>query len=364
MVWTSLALLQSQFSATLVDIADETKRQIIVDQEKGQYLGHVSTVLLEDGKTILCVYPKGHGKGAICFKRSVDGGLTWSARLPVPENWASSLETPTIHRVYEPATGKRKLLLWSGLYPARIAESYDDGSTWTPLTPVGNWGGIVVMGFVHQNPDGRLFAMFHDDGRFFHPRGKVSKTFNLYQTWSKDGGKTWAEPHTVWAGSDINLCEPGIVTSPNGDRLAVLLRENRRVKNSHIIFSSDAGETWSQPKEVPAELTGDRHTAKYGPDGRIVVAFRDMVKVSPTKGDFVAWVGTWQDLIEGRPGQYRIRLLDNKESWDSSYPGVECLPDGTFVCTTYGHWEKGQEAFIKSVRFKLSEIDAKVKRNR
>ena len=50
-------------SIPIVDLNDETSRQVIVDREEGQYLGHPTTVLLEDGKTILIVYPKGHGKG-------------------------------------------------------------------------------------------------------------------------------------------------------------------------------------------------------------------------------------------------------------------------------------------------------------
>ena len=62
---------------------------MIVDKEEGVYLGHPSTVLLEDGKTILIVYPKGHGKGEIVYKRSWDGGKTWSHRLPVQDNWSS-----------------------------------------------------------------------------------------------------------------------------------------------------------------------------------------------------------------------------------------------------------------------------------
>ena len=70
----------------VIDLTQGKHRQVIVDQEKGQYLGHVSTVLLEDGKTILAVYPKGHGKGPIILKKSFDGGLTWGNRLAVPEN--------------------------------------------------------------------------------------------------------------------------------------------------------------------------------------------------------------------------------------------------------------------------------------
>ena len=90
------------FSIPLIDLADQEHRQIVVDREPGQYLGHPTTVLLEDGRTIIAVYPKGHGRGAIVLKRSIDGGLHWSDRLPTPENWATSKETPTIHRVVDP----------------------------------------------------------------------------------------------------------------------------------------------------------------------------------------------------------------------------------------------------------------------
>jgi lysophospholipase L1-like esterase len=37
---------------------------------------------------------------------------------------------------------------------------------------------------------------------------------------------------------------------------------------------------------------------------------------------------------------------------------VEVLPDGTFVTTTYGHWEQGEPPYILSVRLKLTELDA------
>ncbi len=108
------------YSIPLIDLAADTSRQVIVDREDGQYLGHPTTVLLADDRTMICVYPKGHGKGGIVMKRSSDGGRTWSARLPVPQNWATSKEVPTIHRVVDPA-GQERLILFSGLYPIRMA---------------------------------------------------------------------------------------------------------------------------------------------------------------------------------------------------------------------------------------------------
>ena len=347
------------YTLPLLDLANQSERQVIVDQENGLYLGHPSTVLLEDGKTILCVYPKGHGKGGIVYKKSEDGGLTWSKRLPTQENWSTSKEVPTIHRVVN-AKGVKRLILWSGLYPARIAVSENDGESWSPLKPAGDWGGIVVMGSVEKlRTPGHYLAMFHDDGRFFKAVGKRAQqvVFNLLQTFSADGGLTWSYPQTILKRSDVHLCEPGIIRSPDGQELAALLRENSRTKNSHVIFSQDEGVNWTPPIELPGSLTGDRHTAKYGPDGRLFVSFRDTTLDSTTKGDWVAWVGTYEDIKLGKEGQYRVRLMDNKHRWDCAYPPVEVLPDGTFVTTTYGHWTQGEKPYIVSVRLKLDELD-------
>ena len=61
--------------------------------------------------------------------------------------------------------------------------------------------------------------------------------------------------------------------------------------------------------------------------------------------------------MKGRKGQYRIRIKDNLVDGDCAYTGVENLSDGTLVATTYGHWDKDQEPYILTSRFKLSEID-------
>ena len=84
----------------------------------------------------------------------------------------------------------------------------------------------------------------------------------------------------------------------------------------------------------------------------------------PFEGDWVGWVGTWDDIVNGKDGQYSVRLKDNKKGYDTTYPGVELLPDGTFVVTTYGHWSKQEPAYILSTRFKLEELDAMAKRSK
>ena len=349
--------LPRAYTIPTIDLAQDTWRQVVVDREAGQYLGHPTTVLLEDGVTLRCVYPKGHGRGPIVMKSSLDGGLSWSERQPVPASWSTSKETPTIHRVVD-AEGRRRLILFSGLYPIRMSVSEDDGVTWSALEKIGDYGGIVAMGSVARARNGDYLAWFHDDGRFFANAGERTG-FDLYQVRSTDGGLTWGTPRSIARHATAHLCEPGFVRSPDGRRMALLLRENSRKLNSFVVFSDDEGLTWTTPRQLPAALTGDRHTARYAPDGRLFVTFRDMTLESPTRGDWVGWVGSWEDIEAGREGQYRVRLMDNHVRTDCAYPGLELLPDGTFVTTTYGHWTEGESPYVVSVRFQLKELDTR-----
>ncbi len=346
-----------KYTIPLIDLADHTEMQVLVDREDGQYLGHVTTVLLDDGKTILCVYPKGHGSGAIVYKKSFDGGLTWSERLPTPKNWETSMEVPTLFRTLD-AAGRKYVLMFSGAQtkfmkdgpvPIRMAVSEDEGENWSELKPVVDSSGVVAMAdLIPLNTgNGHYMAVYH--------LGPVLKVL------STDGGLTWSNPETVVENpKDIRMCEPGLIRSPDGKQIAMLLRENTRNHNSQIIFSDDEGQTWTEPRPLPASLCGDRHTLRYTKDGRIFASFRDNPPnrmPSPTKGDWVGWVGTYDDLVNGDEGQYRVRLMDNKKGVDTTYPGVVVLPDDTIVSTTYGHWEEGKSPYIMTVRFKLADLD-------
>ena len=407
------------YTIPLVDQTDETFRQTVVDYEKGQYLGHPTTALLDDGKTIIVVYPKGHGCGPIVLKKSFDGGLTWSERLPTPDSWATSLETPTIYKTVGP-DGQKHLILFSGLYPLRMAHSEDDGNTWSELEPIGPYGGITATSDLVDLGGGHCLAFFHDNGRFIgegnaftlkidrtgsgadlktrnrlwkrQPDGSLEQfptsyfceaarelpedawtecytigqgengtDFYVYQIESFDGGLTWGYPRPIVRHAVANLCEAGVVRSPDGKQLALIMRENARKLNSHVSFSNDEGKTWTLPVELPGALTGDRHCIRYLKDGRLFISFRDTCLETTTSGDWCGWIGTYEDIVEGREGQCRIRLMDNKDAWDCAYPGVEVLPDGTVVTTTYGHWIENEPAYVMSVRFKPEEIDEKLK---
>ena len=347
--------LPTRYGVPEIDLTADTDRRSVVDQDTAQYLGHPSTVLLEDGRTMLLAYPEGHGRGAVVYRRSHDAGRTWSDRLPVPDNWSTSQEVPTLYRVVDP-NGVRRVIMFSGLYPIRMAVSEDDGGYWSALEPIGDFGGIVAMSSVERLKDGSYMAFFHDDGRFFAEGGEAGQ-FRVYTTASDDGGLTWSAPREILTHPDLDLCEPGVVRSPDGDELAMLLRENSRASGrSFVSFSQDEGQTWSEPQLLPEALTGDRHTLRYLTDGSLLVVFRDMGTDETTRGDWLSWIGSYEDLHAQEPAGTRLRLMDNTNPWDSTYPGVEVLPNGDVVTTTYGHWGEGLPPYIVSIRLTAEEL--------
>ncbi|MFQ5810826.1 MAG: exo-alpha-sialidase, partial [Armatimonadota bacterium] len=341
-----------------VDIADETERHVIVAQGTEEtYNGHPTTLLMPDGRTMFCVWTYGHGGPCGPLKSSPDGGLTWSPLLPVHESWSRVRNCPAIYRLMDGAGTARLIVYAKDGDTICRSVSEDAGQTWSPMESIGiesvmPWTTVVPIG--GNRHLAQTNARRSDDP---DPRSN-----NIIQSISSDGGLTWSPPTVVLDMPGFQPAEPAIVRSPHGRQLLCLMRENSRKLNSLTMVSDDEGETWSAPQELPAALTGDRHVARYAPDGRLVVAFRDMdvSGLSPSRNHFVAWVGTYDDITSGREGQYRVKLLHSHSGSDCGYPGLELLPDGTFVATTYIKYRPGPEKHsVVSVRFALAELDAK-----
>jgi sialidase-1 len=126
-----------------------------------------------------------------------------------------------------------------------------------------------------------------------------------------------------------------------------------------MMFSKDEGSSWSDPIDTPWGLSGDRHMGLYTRDGRLVIAFRDMAPNSPTRGHFIAWVGTYSDIQNSKPGEYRVKLLHSYAGSDCGYPGMEILPDGSIVATTYIKYRDDScKHSVVSTRFNIRETDA------
>ena len=360
----------------IVDISGDTFRQTVVAEGTPEvYRGHPTTLLAADGKTMFCVWTINHGGPCGLMARSDDGGRSWT-RLDdqLPPEYKQHRNCPTLQTVPRPdGSGVNYCVFSANCLKGTggglgILMSRDLGRSWQVMPPATHLSaGMPPTGLIPLK-DGTC-ALFGQIRK--NPKVKTDKPTDDQAVWmsvSKDGGATWGPSRIVAQKDGKNLCEPFALRSPDGGEIALLMRENRHTAFSMMCFSRDEGKTWTEPVDTCWGLTGDRHEGVQLPDGRWVIAFRDRALKSPTFGQYVAWVGTYDDIRNGRPGQCRIHLLKHYPSkeygwskFDTGYSGVELLPDGTIVCTTYSkHWNDERKSSVVSTRFKISEIDAKL----
>lgn len=128
-----------------------------------------------------------------------------------------------------------------------------------------------------------------------------------------------------------------------------------------VMFSQDQGASWTEPKDTSWELTGDRHIGVFVGPNRLFIAFRDQALDSETKGHFLGWVGTYDDIKNSQPGDYRVKLLHSyAKPWtgDCGYPGVALLQDGTIIALTYVKYKDDENKHsIVATRFTIEELD-------
>ena len=235
----------------------------------------------------------------------------------------------------------------------------------------------------------KWMGLFHD-ADFYN--------YKTILTFDENGNMQWSAPEKYFSEyrdieRDSQMCEVEVVRSDGGqgDELALLTRSNSRTMNSLVSFSTDEGATWSEPKELPAALNGDRLKAEYLQDGRLFITFRSIErgpkaaaaaqsKTEKKRGwmseGWVAWVGTYDDLKNGTEGQYRIKLAHTylagqtepgyAANQDTGYCGNVVMPDGTIVTSSYGCFDPNKltadgsayRTSIVSKRIKISDLEA------
>ena len=365
-------------------------------EKSGSYIAHPDSVWVDDGTDqgkIIVMYPLGHGKGELAMRVSSDMGLTWSDRVSgLPESFKDSQETPTLYNLHF-TDGSEKLVMISGC-PYWVATKYkadgfnfsfsdDGGETWSEFEKFHSPAdAIVAMSSLTQLKENGEFVdkwmgLFHDH------------SFDVYKTvlsFDENGDAEWSEPELLMPSyTDITrkygMCEVEIIREPESDTLILLARTEKRISRSLISFSYDEGATWTEPKELPYELSGDRHKAEYDPvSGKVLISFRQMIPVKRSavsiynriSGGWYAWVGTFEDLMSyadddasnDEKGEYLIELgrtdyfaKPYNAVIDNGYSGVVCV-DGTFNVVGYGSFDKvGTTSYIISRTFTLADIE-------
>ncbi len=399
------------------------------------YVAHPDSVLLDNGD-IITAFSLGHGKGGTAMRISHDRGLSWEV-MDLPDSFANNQETPTIYKLNF-TDGTQKLVLISGRpswpgegnlgegWDASVSTSLDpdggcDGLVWSEMenfygpnavreeykreAGAEKYDAVVAMSALVQLKENGEFVdkwmgLYHDD-----------RTFTVYKTiltFSEGGQMEWSEPvrllgqngewrnyeqgQVISIGTQMIMikegncfCETEIIRSPDGNELAALFRVNSKNNYSFVSFSTDEGETWSEPQTMSQELTGERHKAEYDPvTGKLVITMRSIHHPQVPDGKqpdndwvsrgWVAWIGDYEDLKRGADGKgdMLVKLANTYNSGvseitefcnaDTGYAGLVVYPDGTFVTTGYGYFspaddpDHGGQSYIISKQFKVQDL--------
>lgn len=387
---------------TLARISDEKGTK----DADSYYLGHPDSVLLDNGD-IITAYPIGHGRGETIVKRSSDEGINYTKINNLPESFKNTQETPTIYKL-DFVYGDQKLIMISGRpgwgdkgegFDVTVSSSKGldgkcNGEVWTPhknyFGPNAEEGYVEKAGVFEPIVAMASLTRIKENGQFvdtwmgiFHDYDfNVYKTFLHFDTYGK---MYWTRPVRVIdkkyrsIEKKLQLCEPEVVRSPNGNELAMIFRTNAKTSLSQVIFSTDEGKTWSKPQTLSRELTGERHKAEYDPvTGKLLITFRSInwkVKQEFKKGTFYSrgwlmWVGSYDDLKKGETakGDYVIKLAhtfkpdqtaENEIAHDDTgYAGLVVTDDGMVITCSYGKFTAGSnETYIITKRFKIKDIE-------
>ena len=200
--------------------------------------------------------------------RSDDGGLNWSPAYRVPVNSPHGPTNLSDGRLFYAGVA-----LWEKGRPVGFSTSADDGNTWTPLTKlpirVGDDASSYHELHAVEAANGRLIVQIRN-----HNKKNNRETL---QTHSTDGGKTWAEPHSigVWG-------LPSHLLKLSDDRLLMTYGHRRAPLGNQARISNDHGQTWSDAMV----LDGDASSGDLG--------YPSSVEISP--GHFAT---VWYEKLKG-----------------------------------------------------------------
>lgn len=165
--------------------------------------------------------------------RSTDGGKTWSNRIPTIVNSPHGpIQLKDGRLLY---AGKQ---LWTQDKKVGVCESKDDGLTWQWLAEIPTRTGDDAKDSYHElhaieAADGTLIAQIRN-----HSAANKGETL---QTESRDGGKTWSEPHSigVWG-------LPSHLLKLRDGRLVMTYGHRRPPFGNQARLSTDNGNTWGE----------------------------------------------------------------------------------------------------------------------
>ena len=203
--------------------------------------------------------------------RSTDGGLSWSTRINTIVNSPHGpIQLKDGRLLY---AGKR---LWEKIKSIGVCESKDDGQTWQWLAEIPTRAGDLAQHGYHE-----LHAVEAQDGTLIAQIRNHNKTneYETLQSESRDGGKTWSEPHSigVWG-------MPSHLLRLRDGRLLMTYGHRRAPFGNQARISTDNGKSWGEAMIISGDGTnrdlGYPSTVELA-DGKLLTVWYEGMQAAP-----------------------------------------------------------------------------------
>jgi len=202
--------------------------------------------------------------------------------------------------------------------------SADDGRTWTPVE-------IVDFGHAYGSLQS---AIELSRGRLIIPIWFASETkrgrWSTIASISDDGGQTWRSAHQEVPECGVDLDEAVGCQLTDG-RVWLLFRTDQGYL--YQAFSSDDGETWTEPEPTQFVSPSAPASVLRLRDGRIVVIWNNSLKPKHVFNRLVLAAAISSDEGKTWRGYREIARTDGAEGPDGwvCYPGMTQAADGAIV---------------------------------
>ena len=256
-------------------------------------------------------------RGRLAWISSEDGGRTWSEPTTIVDSkWDDRNPAAYVTRdgkvvvIYAEASTYNErgdFIREAGTYDLFQTESSDGGKTWSPKKPIRFEG--------HANSSAYGQGIILQNGDILVPWYWKGGGFIR----STDGGKTWLPPKRISSCSEVALVE----TKP-GEILAII----RQSEGCSMSRSLDNGNTWSKPQKLTPEGIHPATVIKLK-DGRLLAAFGSRnrpygIRVAISDDNGMSW-----------PEEKMAFVSWDSGNTDSGYPSAVQLEDGSVAIICY-----------------------------
>jgi|WetSurMetagenome_2_1015567.scaffolds.fasta_scaffold15932_2 hypothetical protein len=220
------------------------------------YQNSIYPVLFAEGERVYMFSDSGKNeKRFMIFRRSADGGRTWSEPVEIRETAGAAVYIEPIR------AGKRLCVFWldavDGEHIVAAAFSDDDGQTWKSRVLDDTRGLDIGLMSVANDSEGHIYLAFS-------AKREDKEKPNIFVMSSEDNGDTWGKPFILrhYPFVKTQAVNPHIIATEKGVAVVVWVDYRNIRSNLYMQFSKDNGKTW-QEKDIPLEEPGRSSTAHY-----------------------------------------------------------------------------------------------------